>query len=348
MMNQIIETIHIDRLVKNFAKAPHKVGDTHESDAEIIDLGKGVPNYLAVTTDALVEEVSSGLYDDPYFIGWMLAMSNFSDLAAVGADPLGLLLSVSYPSNGKNRFAERFAKGVSKACEMLETYVIGGDTNHGEEPLFSATAVGLVPKRSILTRMGASVKDRLYLSHPAGLGNVYAFLKMSRMNVRLPGMLYKPMARIKEGKLLRYFASSCMDTSDGVLHAVDTLMRLNTSQFALSSDWARICHPMAYRMCRFKSIPPWLALAGIHGEFELVFTVKPQRESRFLEAASKIGWDPILIGEVRQGQGITIKNTNGNVPLDTTAIRNLSEQAGRDAQSYIRQLVQIAKETGIA
>jgi len=348
MIDKILETAKIDLLVKNFAQAPHKIGQTHEADAEIIDLGNECPNYLAITTDALVEEVSSGLYDDPYLIGWMLAMSNFSDLAAVGADPLGLLLSVSYPSNGNDRFAGQFARGVSKACEKLGTFVLGGDTNHGQDFLFSGTAVGLVPKQSVLTRKGAKVNDRLYLTHLAGLGNVFAFLKLSRMNALVPGSLYKPIARIREGRLLRGFASCCMDTSDGVLHTVDTLMRLNSCRFTLSNDWARICHPMACRICRIKNIPPWLVLAGLHGEFELVFTVSPQREQAFLEAAGKIGWIPVLIGDVCEGRGIAIQNSGRFIPIDTTAIRNLSEHTGPDVHSYIDRLIQFARETGIA
>ena len=347
MMDTILENRTIGAIAAHFKTAPHKIGRIHEADAEIVDMGGDSSHFLAVTTDALVEEISSGLYDDPYFMGWMLAMVNFSDLAAVGADPLGLLLSISCPVHGESRFAAKLARGVSDACDKLGTFVLGGDTNQGEELLLSGCAVGLVPKQFTLTRKGARVHDSLYMTSRAGLGNVYAFLKLGRMKFLSARSFYKPVARLKEGRIIREFASSCMDTSDGVLHTVDTLMRLNRRRFVLYSDWAAILHPLAYRVCRAKGIPPWLALAGIHGEFELVFTVSPLRERPFLSAAAEIGWTPLKIGVVREGLGVSIQGNGGTTPLDTAEIRNLSEKAGSDPQAYIEQLVQIAQESGI-
>jgi len=347
MMDQIFENRTIDKIAGNFLKAPHKIGNTHESDAEIIELGESNEHYLALTTDALVEEVASGLYDNPHFIGWMLAMVNFSDLAAVGADPLGLLLTISYSPDSTKNFITQLARGISDACREVNTFVLGGDTNQGKDLLLSGCAVGLVPKQCALTRMGAKVDDRLYITYPAGLGNIYAFLKLSRMNLLLSGSFYKPVARIKEGRVIRNYASSCMDSSDGVLHTVDTLMRLNGLRFVLYDNWERILHPMAHRITRLKRIPAWLVLAGIHGEYELVFTVSISKEQEFLAAAKRIGWNPLLIGEVTEGVGVGVKNSEGICPLDTTNIRNLSEQAGSDPQTYVKELIQMAEASGI-
>jgi thiamine-monophosphate kinase len=347
MMDKIFENRTIDRIAGNFLKAPHKIGNTHEADSEIIELGETCENYLAITTDALVEEVASGLYENPYFIGWMLAMVNFSDLAAVGADPLGLLLSISYSPSENKKFITKLARGVSDACRELNTFVLGGDTNQGEDLLLSGCAVGLVPKQSVLTRMGAKVGDRLYITYPAGQGNVFAFLKLNRMNFLLPGSFYKPVARIKEGQVIRNFANCCMDTSDGVIHTVDTLMRLNGLQFTLFDNWPRILHPMAHRITRLKRIPSWLVLAGVHGEYELIFTVSPQKEKDFLVAAKNTGWTPLLIGKVSEGVGVSITNSDRLMHLDTEAIRNLSEQADSDPQTYIRELLRMAEASGI-
>jgi thiamine-monophosphate kinase len=347
MMDQIFENRTIDRIAGNFLKAPHKIGNTHESDAEIIELGDSSKNYLAVTTDALVEEVASGLYDDPHFIGWMLAMVNFSDLAAVGADPLGLLLTISYSPDSTKNFITKLAWGVSAACSEINTFVLGGDTNQGQDLLLSGCAVGLVPKQCAMTRLGAKVGDRLYITYRAGLGNVYAFLKLSRMNFLLPSSFYRPVARIREGRVIRNYANCCMDSSDGVLHTVDTLMRLNGLRFILYDDWDRILHPLASRVTRWKKIPAWLVLAGIHGEYELVFTVNTSKEREFLAAAKRIGWNPLLIGEVTEGVGVSVKNSEGIFPLDTTKIRNLSAQAGSDSQTYVKELIRMAEASGI-
>jgi thiamine-monophosphate kinase len=347
MMKDILENLMIERIARNFLKAPHKKNEIHEADAELIDLGRESGKYLAITTDALVEEVGSGLYDDPFLIGWMLAMINFSDLAAVGSEPLGLLVSISFPSTQDEAFMARLTEGISDACQRLNTFVLGGDTNQGKELFLSGCAVGLVPKKSVITRMGAKPKDKLYLSGPAGLGNIYAFLRLSKQDFKTVESFYQPIARTAEGKIIREFASCCMDTSDGVIHTLDTLMRLNHCKFILNDDWERILHPVALQVCRAQNFPPWVALAAVHGEFELCFTVSPQNEKKFLQEALRSNWAPVLIGEVTGGEGVNIKTKERLIPLNTTLIRNLSEAAGSDPQSYIKELLHVAQKAGI-
>ncbi|MBN1222608.1 MAG: thiamine-monophosphate kinase [Candidatus Aminicenantes bacterium] len=345
MMDEILEIERIRSIAGGFPHAPHKINAIHEADAELVSLGDGHPYLLALTTDALVEEVSSGLYADPYLIGWMLAMVNFSDLAAVGADPLGLLISVSYAKENSSLLSE-MARGVRDACQKCKTYVLGGDTNEGESFFVSGCAAGFVPKTSVVTRKGAEAGDRLYLTYPAGLGNAFAFWKFSGMKIAFPGSAYTPLARLKEGRIIRNFAHCCMDTSDGVLHTVDTLMRLNGYRFVLTDEWSKILHTDVYAFCRSQKLPPWLALAGVHGEFELVFAVSPQKDKAFLAEARKNDWNPIFLGEVCDGNGVCIKTCNGVIPLDTAAIRNLSDQAGSDPNDYIDRLIRMSLNSG--
>lgn len=347
MMKDILENVMIDKVVRNFLQSPQKRNKIHEADAELIDTGNGSDRYLAVTTDALVEEVETRLYDDPFLIGWMLAMANFSDLAAVGAEPLGLLLSLSFPSSQDERFIAKLTEGISAACQRLNTFVLGGDTNQGRELFLSGCAVGLVPKESAVSRMGARPEDKLYLTGPAGLGNIYAFLKLSGKDKLLKGSFYQPVARTEEAKIVREFAGCCMDTSDGVIHTLDTLMRLNRCGFVISSDWDRILHPIAQQVCRDQTIPPWLVLAAVHGEFELCLTINPRNESAFLRAAANAGWNPVLIGEVTTGMSVSIKTPDRIVPIDTGQIRNLSSTMGSEPERYVKELFDVARKAGI-
>jgi thiamine-monophosphate kinase len=347
MMDNILENKLIARIAGGFRKSPHKLNDIHETDAEIIDLGTGCESYLAITTDALVEEISSGLYDDPYLIGWMLAMVNFSDLAAVGADPLGLLVAVNFAADQDDAFLDKLSSGISAACERLGTFVLGGDTNQGRSMSLCGTAVGTIPKQRVIRRVGARPKDKLYLTAPAGLGNVYAFLRLVQSGFKIPPGLYQPTARIAEGRLIRQFAACCMDTSDGVVHTVDTLMRLNHCQFVLDADWEKTIHPFALQVCRSQGLPPWLVLAAVHGEFELCFTVGPQKEDGFLRAAETAGWAPVLIGAVEEGEGVRIRTKDKKVPVDTAAVRNLSDEAGSNPRAYLEHLLDIAREVGL-
>ena len=92
MNDVILENRMVEKLARAFRRSPAQLNCMNESDAEIISLGSG-DLKLAITTDSVVEEIASGLYNDAYMIGWMAATVNFSDLAAVGASPLGLLIA---------------------------------------------------------------------------------------------------------------------------------------------------------------------------------------------------------------------------------------------------------------
>ncbi|MBP1683766.1 MAG: hypothetical protein H6Q27_1333, partial [Ignavibacteriaceae bacterium] len=94
-LNEILENKIINSLISGFERSPHQLNYPHESDAEIIQLNDNTK--LAITTDSISEEISTGLYDDPYLIGWMIVTVNMSDLAAVGASPLGILISEIIP-----------------------------------------------------------------------------------------------------------------------------------------------------------------------------------------------------------------------------------------------------------
>jgi thiamine-monophosphate kinase len=347
MMDRILENRRIDLIARHFPRPPLRLNDIHEADAELVDLGDGSEYYLAATIDALIEEVASGLYDDPAFIGWMLAMVNFSDLAAVGAEPLGLLTAINYSPAQDEQYLSRLAGGIAGACRELKTFVLGGDTNKGDRLSLSGCAIGLVPKSSTVTRVGAKPGDRIYLTGPAGLGSIYAFLRFTGRDNALPGSFFKPVARIKEGRLIREFASCAMDTSDGLIHTLDTLMRLNRCQLIINDEWERIIHPLALQVCQAQGLPPWLTLAAVHGEFELCFTIRPEKEKDLLTKAAQAGWSPIPIGTVREGETVGIKRGEEIVALDTALIRNIAEEAGADPRAYIGKLLEIAKKAGV-
>jgi len=345
MSDPILENRIIDEFTRRFVPPPHRLNGPHGADAELIALGPGSGRLLAVTTDALSEEAASGLYDDPRLLGWMLVQANFSDLAAVGADPLGILVAITYPPSAGNEDLARLAEGISEACGALGTYVLGGDTNQGREWSLCGTALGLVPQGRTVTRLGARPGDKLYVSGPCGQGSAYAFLKLFAPQAVSSLAFFHPVARLAEGRVVREHASAAMDTSDGLLHTADTLARLNRCRFVLD-DEGRSVHPVALEMCRAQKFPSWLALASVHGEFELCFTLPPENVAAFLAAAAGLAWQPVCIGEVETGEGVSIRSGTDLLPLDTARIRNLAATAGSDPASYVRELINYGREVG--
>ena len=80
-------------------------------------------DQLAVTTDSIVEEIEMGIYKDPYLIGWMTVMVNMSDLAAVAAAPVGILISEIITDFLDESFKTKLHEGINDACKECSTYV---------------------------------------------------------------------------------------------------------------------------------------------------------------------------------------------------------------------------------
>lgn len=331
------EIVLIERLAGTLPRSPLLLNGLCESDAELIRL-PGTDMALALTTDAIAEEIAAGLYNDPYLIGWMVVMVNASDLAAVGAEPLGILLNETLPGVVDPAYVERLQSGIRDALAVCGLRLLGGDTNFSPTMQIAATAVGIVPCDVLLTRLGCAAGDRLYASGPLGLGGAFA---LGQLDPQAPAVPYHPLARIREGRLLRGIASCCMDSSDGVIPTLDELGRLNGIGFRIDAPLADILHPAALQGAARASLPEWLMLAGPHGEFELLFTVSPDSQPALQAAAAAIGWFPIPIGSVTSEPGLWL----GSRRLDSTRIRDLFADVEGDVRRYLAELIAIDAET---
>lgn len=336
-MKTILENALIERLSADMPRSEFHVGCLQESDAEIIRT-PGSETLLAVTTDSIVEEIEIGLYVDPYLIGWMVVIANASDLAAVGADPLGILLSESIPADMPHEDVSALQNGIRDACVASQLPVLGGDTNTAQFLQVGATAIGVIPSPPVITRMGCTPGDLLFASGLLGLGSCYALQQLEPASVSpsLDAVDYRPTPNFRKGSLVRSVASACMDTSDGALATLDQLMRLNHVGFVVSQDTA--LHPAASRLANHAQLPPWMMLAGLHGEFELMFTVSPARVDELMSRASAQGWSPIEIGYVVSTSGVWIDDESGRTELDTGSIRNLFAETPGDIRACIHYL----------
>lgn len=348
MNSKIIENSLIENLVKNFRRSPIQKNKVHESDAELIEL-TGFNYLFAITLDTLVEEIESGLYSDPFLIGWMAVMVNMSDLAAVGAQPLGIVLNETINSELDKSFIHNLQAGIEDACIACNTFVLGGDTNFSDKISVGGCAIGLVSKEKTLTRMGAKPGDVLFATGKFGLGNAYAFHKLSAKTfynhnhandkfISSNKICYKPFARLKEGALIKNFASCCMDTSDGFLSTLDQLMRLNNVGFQIDINVEELINTDATDLFNSYNLSSLLLLAGIHGEFELLFTIPQSAVEDYLNAASEAGHTPIRIGKAFSEQKILLNVRNNLQEIDTERVRNFFSEYAHDMPRYLYEL----------
>lgn len=338
-LNEIEENRMIERLTRGLPRSDSMKNIVNGSDAEILDIG--LPDeYIALTSDTIVEEISSGLYDTPYQIGWMVVSANLSDLAAVGAHPEGILLNHTIPDEWNDEMIDDLVGGVRDSCNKHASPVIGGDLNRGGGS-FTGTCIGRVRKDRLMSRMGCSPGDGIYTTGDPGLGMGYAIAKLM-LSSRMAVPDYMPIARLIEGSLISGFASSCIDTSDGLISALDQISRINDIGLDIESDSIR-CHERVKSVVDYLGIPDIALTLGIHGDFELLYTIPEEREDRFLTASGEVGSEPIRIGTCKEGEEGGFVSLDGNV-LPTGKIRNLWDES-EDIEDYGSNLLHIIGET---
>lgn len=321
-VSNIAEIAKIKSLVSIFRRAPNQLNKIYESDSEIIDLG--LEKNLVLTADALCEEIEWKMISDPYVMGWVNVVSSLSDLAAVAAEPLGVLIGLSHSLSHDDKFLSRFWQGTNDALTAHSTFLLGGDTNVSNSFLVSCTGVGQRSKSIQLSRKGASDGDILYVSGPVGMGIATGFANFVIRAQSSPmadqiELNFRPHARFPESKIISEFASSCIDTSDGLIAALDFLCEINQTQCSLLLNRSHF-HPIAQQLSEQVKVP-LILFSSIHlGEFELLFTIPRSKKKAFEAKMESASLNTLEIGQIDSTRNVmSINNTN----VDLHPIRNL-------------------------
>jgi len=334
LMDEVIENRLLSAWADLLPRAPNQLGAIHQSDCELVPLGRD--RLLALTVDTIAEELRCGLYRSAVTGGRVAACAALSDLAAVGADPTGILLSVSLPAANAATTQAEVATGVRQVCVAAGVSVLGGDTNEGPNLEITCVGVGTVPPPRPLTRVGARAGDFIFASGPLGIGGALAASRL----LDLPGPRYaetnyRPQVRLAEGRSLRALASACMDTSDGLLATLDQLARINDLGLRITRPLPQLLEPQVESWRRAVSLPAFPLLACHHGEYELVFTVPESRLDALRCVARGLGWEPVLVGHAEPGKGLFVRD----VEVDGAFIRNLPAQTGGDSAATLDTLL---------
>jgi thiamine-monophosphate kinase len=186
-------------------------------DAAIINVPDDTE--LVISMDTLVAGVHFFENSSPDDIAYKSLSVNLSDIAAMGALPCWLSLSLTMPDNDLD-WLKKFSSSFNQLAVEHSLVLIGGDLTKG--PLSITVQIhGVVPKGKSLRRDGANVGDLIYVTGQLGAA-AYAFRNIKDSNL-FPSptdnevqRLNRPEARIKTGIALREIASSCIDISDGL------------------------------------------------------------------------------------------------------------------------------------
>jgi thiamine-monophosphate kinase len=265
------------------------VGD----DCAILGLDGG--ERLAVSVDTLVAGVH--FFEDgfPEDIGFRAVSVAASDLAAMGARPVGMTIALTLPEVDE-LWLQTFSQGVGQAVSAYQLPLVGGDTTRG--PLaISVQVMGALPSGQALLRSGAQPGDNVYVS--GTLGDSAAALACEKgewqtdpeQAEEILQRLNRPRARIELGKALLGQATAAIDISDGLLADAGHIAAASGVAIKIQPELLPLSRVLASMADRDQALR-WALTGG--DDYELCYCfpqgVKPPEGT--------------LIGQVFAGQGV--------------------------------------------
>ena len=205
--------------------ATHPTARGLNDDCAVLELGS---ETLILTHDAMAEGVHFLSGQDPADVAWKLVAANLSDLAANGAEPLGVLLG--YQLGGDDA---RFVAGLGEVLTHYNIPLLGGDTISGTgAQVLGLTALGRATHKPVPSRSGATPGDALWLTGPVGAAMLgFEAIKTGHGD----SLAYRrPAALLAEGRALAPLVSAMMDVSDGLL--LDARRMAEASQVTIDID----------------------------------------------------------------------------------------------------------------
>lgn len=283
-------------------------------DASVLDLPYGF--HLCTSTDMLIEGIHFNLewvsFED---LGHKSIAVNLSDLAAMGAKPLYLYLSLACPASADVGQIEDFLSGALKEANKFNANLVGGDTCRSPGPwVISVTVEGCVPERCDIGRDGAKPDDLIMVS--GTIGDSAMALAHLKNGQKPPVELFqrhaRPTPRVELGQRLgdKKLASSMIDISDGLLGDLEHILQsshvdgvIDISKIPLSDSFRGLApHYADYHS---------LVLSG--GEdYELLFTAAKSNAKEISNLGESLGIPITYIGQIQKGDGqIIVKDPTG-------------------------------------
>lgn len=278
---------------------------TSGDDCALVTVGA---TRLAVSTDLTIEGTHFRRgWLAPGELGWRATAAALSDLAAVAAEPLGVLASVGVPPDWSEQEVADLMDGVGAAAAEVGALVWGGDLARSERVVLDLTVIGTTD--APLRRSGARAGDELWVT--GALGGVAAALDALQTGSRPHAVLFerfaRPRPRVAEAQWLRdRGAKAAIDLSDGLIGDAGHLAAASGVQVTLEREAVPVYQGV-------RSVDEALVSGE---EYELLVAL-PRAAGRTLSAAfhEEFGVGLTRVGRVEAGAGVRLLSGGEPVSL---------------------------------
>ncbi len=296
-------------------------------DAAVMAVEEG--HRLVVTSDALVSGVHFTPQAPPDTVAAKALRVNLSDLAAMGARPLGYTLAAALPRDVTPSWLEAFSRSLAADQKSFGIVLIGGDTVVTPGPMtLTICALGLVPEGRELRRSGARPGDRVYVSGTIG----DAALGLMAVKGQLPGLgesldaelrdrYHRPRPRIALGLKLLGIANAAIDISDGLVADLGHVCA--ASGVAATIDATRIPLSTAAQTVTAADDTFLSAILSGGDDYELLFSAPPTAAAVIDKISADLKLSLTPIGEIGEGEGVRVIDAGGQpISLDHHGYRH--------------------------
>lgn len=298
----------IDRYFKRAApRGMLGVGD----DCALFGVPPGM--QVATSTDLLIEGRHFFPDVDPRALGHKSLAVNVSDLAAMGAAPIGCLLGLALPQPSAS-WLEAFADGFHSMARAAGCPLIGGDTTGNPGGLaISVTVFGAVRPDAALRRDAARAGDDIWVSGTLGEADIAYRLLSGQMPAdavllaRTRRALEWPQPRHALGQALAGIAHAAIDISDGLLQDLGHILK--ASGVGARLDMADL--PVSAALAGVAPERVRHAVLGGGDAYELCFTAPPARADAIRAAGAGTGVAVTRIGSIEAGDALVVRGADG-------------------------------------
>jgi thiamine-monophosphate kinase len=259
---------------------------------------------IAITSDMLVEGRHFFADADPELLACKALAVNLSDLAAMGAKPLGFTLAIALPK-ADEAWLKSFSQGLFATAKEYSCPLIGGDTTAG--PLtISITTFGSTPSGKAIRRSGAKAGDDVWVS--GSIGDARLALAALRHEINLPSedlqgvehRMHQPSPRIELGMQLRDVASAALDISDGLLGDLRHILKQSQVDAQIELDKLPKSSTLQKQDISIQNL--FAACGG--DDYELCFTAHPSQREKIQAISKALNLPLTLIGEILPKESI--------------------------------------------
>ncbi len=284
-----------------------------------------------LTHDTLVAGVHFWPDDPPELIARKLLRVNLSDLAAKGAQPFGYLMSCAWPDSCDWTWRDAFARGLAQDQAIYGLALLGGDTVSTPGPLtIGATLIGWGLPGRTPSRATAQLGDALLVTGTIGDGGLGLIATGSNPPPFGPGDAewladrYRlPQPRTELAGLIATEATASADISDGLVADVGHIAQ--ASGLAAMIDLGLMpISPAAHRWVTAQDnrTGALVRLATSGDDYEIAFTLAPERVEPVRIAAKALGCAVTVVGHMRAGEGVTTSLGSRHLEIDTPGWRH--------------------------